>query len=189
MKIIWTFLIIASPTQVLFGVIGMMWFLLLMSCGFFLLQPTVIGSFFRKISFLSSGRARHAFFDLWGREVQNGRTLYMSCNIKILKVIGKKTKSHFLCPLREIMKEAGVRTILKRLDLPIGHFGAFYPYFSGNMANTFKVRSSRFVSKEKPCFSLIFGLKPWFDPFWLHSPMIYTLKSYLLHTVQKWVVG
>ena len=79
--------------------------LLLISFGFFLCQPTVIGFFLvANYSLLFSVQAgqdgvdgKPIFFgdcqDERFRMVHN--TMYMSCNIKILKVIGKKTKSPF----------------------------------------------------------------------------------------------
>ena len=39
-----------------------------------------------------------------------------------------------LCPVKEIMKKAGVRTILKLSDMPIAYFEDFYSYFSGNFS-------------------------------------------------------
>ena len=50
--------------------------------------------------------------------------------------MSKKVFGHFAFPLREMIEEAGVQTILKVPDVHIAHFEEFYPYFSGNISKS-----------------------------------------------------
>ena len=78
--IICAFPIIVLPIKVQGGVIVMS-LVLLISCGIFLWQPTVIGYFYKNtLSLLCSGRTRwswkqtNTFWGLWWREVSHGST-------------------------------------------------------------------------------------------------------------------
>ena len=79
--------IMALPTQVLWGVVVMP-FLLLISCGFFLWQPTVIRSF-SKMLFLVSVQTESRVDDYWAEDFDSGKNCEQEEKmIKLLSEVG-----------------------------------------------------------------------------------------------------